>query len=373
MNNPLKICLYAICKNEIKFVDKWWNYAKKADYVVVLDTGSDDGTPERLEELGATVYRKTYPKPFRFDIARNDSVDFAYQTDADIFMTTDFDEILNDEWADVLRSEWNPEIHQRASYDDYFGDSDIRGGLNWIHARGWRWMYPCHEVMVRGDSRWYLYDEELDLSGKLILRHYQDPTKDRGQYLPLLQIRFQENPDDADSWGYYLRELMYAHKWEEILSYEQPFRDCNFDNDMVVAWTYIWIATAYEELGMIDRAKTLLFESIQECNIFRTAYVSLARLLSYEGKNEIAEDILKDCLKNSRPTVRSIFLDNTDVWTWRLYDWLCVVCWWQGKYAEALGWASMAKLEDPDEPNVLNNFNLSVEKIREGENRDGII
>ena len=56
----MKICLYAIAKNEIKEVDAWYESMKEADEIIVLDTGSTDGTPERLRELGVTVYEKTY-------------------------------------------------------------------------------------------------------------------------------------------------------------------------------------------------------------------------------------------------------------------------------------------------------------------------
>ena len=48
-----KICVYAISKNEAQFVERWYNSMKEADYVVVLDTGSRDGTAEKLKELGA--------------------------------------------------------------------------------------------------------------------------------------------------------------------------------------------------------------------------------------------------------------------------------------------------------------------------------
>ena len=85
-----RICVYAITKNESKFVDTWYESMKEADEIIVLDTGSTDGTPERLRELGVTVYQKEYKKPFRFDVARNDSVDLAYQPDCDIFVTTEY-------------------------------------------------------------------------------------------------------------------------------------------------------------------------------------------------------------------------------------------------------------------------------------------
>ena len=43
-----KIAIYAICKNEIKFVDQWIKSMIEADYICVLDTGSTDGTYEKL-------------------------------------------------------------------------------------------------------------------------------------------------------------------------------------------------------------------------------------------------------------------------------------------------------------------------------------
>ena len=37
------ICVYAICKNEEQFADRWMDSMSEADQVVVLDTGSGDG------------------------------------------------------------------------------------------------------------------------------------------------------------------------------------------------------------------------------------------------------------------------------------------------------------------------------------------
>ena len=59
-----KVCVYAICKNEEKFADRWMDSMGEADLVVVLDTGSEDGTAERLRARGAqgTVVRRG-PQP----------------------------------------------------------------------------------------------------------------------------------------------------------------------------------------------------------------------------------------------------------------------------------------------------------------------
>ena len=43
-----RVCVYAICKNEAKFARRWMASMSEADDIVVLDTGSTDGTPELL-------------------------------------------------------------------------------------------------------------------------------------------------------------------------------------------------------------------------------------------------------------------------------------------------------------------------------------
>ena len=60
---PLKIVVYAICKDEEQFVDRWMDSMSEADQVVVLDTGSTDGTVEKLRARGAEVTVETVVPP----------------------------------------------------------------------------------------------------------------------------------------------------------------------------------------------------------------------------------------------------------------------------------------------------------------------
>lgn len=54
----MKISVYAICKNEEKFAARWAASMQEADQVVVLDTGSTDGTVEQLRQAGVQVYER---------------------------------------------------------------------------------------------------------------------------------------------------------------------------------------------------------------------------------------------------------------------------------------------------------------------------
>ena len=48
----MNIAVYAISKNESKFVDAWVDSMSEADSIYVLDTGSEDDTVERFRTRG---------------------------------------------------------------------------------------------------------------------------------------------------------------------------------------------------------------------------------------------------------------------------------------------------------------------------------
>jgi len=69
----MKIAVYTIALNEEKFVEKWYESAKEADYLLIADTGSTDGTIALAKSLGINVVQVNI-KPWRFEDARNASL-----------------------------------------------------------------------------------------------------------------------------------------------------------------------------------------------------------------------------------------------------------------------------------------------------------
>ena len=69
-----KVCVYAICKNEEQFVDRFYESIKNADGIYVLDTGSTDNTVDKLRKHGIVVKQEIID-PWRFDVARNKSLE----------------------------------------------------------------------------------------------------------------------------------------------------------------------------------------------------------------------------------------------------------------------------------------------------------
>jgi len=103
----MKICVYAIAKNEEQFVDRWMDSMREADWVCVLDTGSTDRTVEKLADRGAVV-RQEAVSPWRFDAARNRSMELIPPS-TDVCVCTDLDEVFRPGW----RKSWTKEIYVR--------------------------------------------------------------------------------------------------------------------------------------------------------------------------------------------------------------------------------------------------------------------
>lgn len=83
----MKICVYAICKDEEQFVNRWVDSMSEADQIYVLDTGSTDQTVDLLKARGVIVEQKVID-PWRFDVARNESLKLVPE-DCDVCVCTD--------------------------------------------------------------------------------------------------------------------------------------------------------------------------------------------------------------------------------------------------------------------------------------------
>ena len=211
-----KVIVYAISKNEEKFVSRWVESMKEADEIIVLDTGSSDNTVKKLQELGVTVKEETI-YPFRFDIARNKSLALVPQ-DTDICVCTDLDEVFEKGWRDNLESIWKKNITRLAYNYNWKLDKDNKPLVNFyiekIHSRNnYTWTHPVHEVLTYiGDKK--EVKEQTDL---ITLNHYPDPTKSRSNYLPLLELSVKEDPEDDRNMHYLGREYMYHQKYNEAI------------------------------------------------------------------------------------------------------------------------------------------------------------
>ena len=212
----MKICVYAIAKNEEQFVDRFCDAASEADYIAVLDTGSEDKTVEKLADRGAIVSQKIF-EPFRFDEARNESMKLIPK-DTDVCVCVDLDEVLLPGWRKILEEKWEPGMTSAkytcvCSYnaDGSYGTAFLREKIHTPH--NFRWKYPVHEVLEH-TGQWRQLTRVIP---EIIAEHHPDETKSRGGYLPLLELAAKEYPNDARCAHYLGREYMYHGMYEEAI------------------------------------------------------------------------------------------------------------------------------------------------------------
>lgn len=361
-----KICLYAIAKNEAKNVDAWYESVKEADSIAVLDTGSTDDTVSKLKRHPDIIVEQKHYDFFRFDQARNDSLALI-PDDCNICFTIDLDERLNPGWSDILRSEWDPEKHNRGTYSYYFRDDEFEKSRNWIHSKDWTWMYPCHEAMGRDGVIWYQMHECLDLHGKIKVRHYPDWSKGRSNYLPLLKLRADENPEDGESFVYLIREYIIQRDFHAVIALSDKIKSFTHFTKEQGGAAYIYLGDAFSELGLSRAAIDCYRESVVINPEIRAGYVKLAaKLLDFKEKKlaQYAKLILLDCLEFSKKTTKFVWVDNDDLWRWQVFDWLCVACYWSGEYVEAAAYGRMALAAAPGNKHVETNIRWCEEKIQ---------
>ena len=280
----MKICVYAISKNESKFVERWYNSMKEADEIYVLDTGSTDDTVIKLKEYGVNV-KEEIIKPWRFDIARNKSLEMLPK-DTDLCVCTDLDEVFEPGWRKELEKAkgYNQVRYNYIWSFDKYNNPSIQFYYEKIHSlKGYIWVNPVHEVLNCSLE----HPKEIILEN-ITLKHYPDPTKSRSSYLPLLELAVKENPQNDRNYHYLGREDMYYHKYNEAittLKHHLTLKSATWPAERCASLRFIARCNLY--LKNYDEALKYALLSISEAPIYREPYYETASIY-YELKKYAA-------------------------------------------------------------------------------------
>lgn len=371
-----KICVYAICKNEEKFVDAWCESMKEADCICVLDTGSTDNTVSKLKEHGVIVETKIID-PWRFDIARNESLKLVPE-DCNILICTDLDELLEPGWAKPLREKWVEGEHLRGFYQYTWShlDNGEPGRVftyDKIHSRNWKWVYPVHEALAyipnleNEDILDYDRSKTINLWDEIHLHHYPDKTKSRGQYLPLLELRKKEYPRDWRGLIYLAHEYNYRREYQKSIDQLNEILDKYKDKYTLLeqASCYLFMGDNYNSLGKHDEAIRSYLRAIDLDKTYREPYVAMCEILLELKRFNEAEFYLKDALKN---TYRHYtWLERDKSWSYQLYDLLCIACYYSGHKKDSITYAAKALSFMPDNERLQKNLKLCLESTSDKE------
>lgn len=350
-----KVCVYAISKNEEKFLERWVNSMKEADEIYVLDTGSTDKTRKKLKKLGVKVKKKII-KPWRFDVARNLSLELVPK-DTDICVCTDLDEVFEKGWREKLEKEWDNNITRLAyNYNWYIenGIPKVNYYIEKIHSRNnYKWTHPVHEVLTYTGNK----EEIKKYTDKITINHYPDRTKPRGSYLNLLELSVKEKPEDDRNMHYLGREYMYYHRWNEsidTLIKHLKLKTATWKDERSASMRFI--ARCYQNLDRIDEARLWLDKAINETPYLRDPYIEKA-LLEYKYENWVEiEKLCKAALKIK--THQKTYINEVFSWNHTPYDLLSLSLFYQNKIPEAIKELKKAISISPNEERLKTNLIL---------------
>ena len=329
-----KICVYAIAKNEIKFINRWYNSIKEADYICVLDTGSTDGSFEEFKKLNIITKQITY-KNFRFDTARNDSLKLI-PNDAEICVCVDIDEEFELGWSKLLKEKWSTNTTRaRYRYTWNFNTDGSEGVVfmaDKIHKnKMYNWIYPVHEVLNNTSTE----KENIINISEIQLNHRADIHKSRKNYLPLLELSVKENPYNDRNLHYLGREYMFNAEYDkaiEVLNKHLSLPNSTWNEERCASLRYI--AVCYKQKNEIDLQEKYLQLAILECNTIREPYYELGKLY-FEKK-----DYLKSCVifaEMLKITDRQIsYMSSPVCWSSLPYDYLSICYYHLGDIKKAL-------------------------------------
>ena len=349
----IKICVYAICKNEEKFVDRWYESIKDADGIFVLDTGSTDNTIEKLKNYGVCV-KQMEIKPWRFDVARCEALKMVPE-DFDICVSLDLDEVMENGWKENILKVWKSDTDRlRYIYNWY-----IEGGIpkityyaEKIHKRnGCKWVNPVHEVLEFDHSEKQVFTDDV------IVNHYPDREKSRSNYLPLLELAVSENPENDRNMHYLGREYMYYGRWNDAIDTlikHLKMENATWKDERCASMRFI--ARCYKNMERYDEALMWLLKAINEAPYLRDPYTETAILYyileDYENVCKYGEKAL-EIKNNPKSYINELFsYDET------LNDLLSISYFYLGDYENAIKNAKDALKINPNNERIQNNLKL---------------
>lgn len=375
-----KICIYAICKNEIKYVQQWLDSMAEADYIVVLDTGSTDGTYELLQnDPRVTKVEQKEIKPWRFDIARNESLKLVPE-DANILFCTDFDELLEPGWGDLIRSSWNENIWRgHYTYVWSHTNTGTPGVTFWydkMHIKGYYWKYAVHEVLMPPNGEEQLKEEQtdghlIDFGRSIILHHYPDQEKSRSNYLDLLKLRVDE--DENDVYGLYLLGREYGNLGEIDLAINY-FTKC-LNHPRVKHYTMVrnCVLGYMGDLYIIknDLAKSIYYYNQQIIldNTYREPYLNLAEIYNKLGLYRLGLSYVETALEKG--VQHYDWTERPEHWAEKPYDLMSVSYYYLNEIDKGIENAIRALQLNPSNDRIQKNYLALLNKRSSNSQKGG--
>lgn len=349
----MKIAVVTIALNEEQFVERWAESAKDADYLFVLDTGSTDGTVDKLKKLGIH-YAVGSIKPWRFDDARNAALALI-PSDIDFVINLDMDEVLAPGWRQEMEKvspeTTRPRYKYTWSWKEDGSEGLTYGGDKIVRRHGYRWKGPVHEVMLADRI-----EEKQEWIG-LEIHHHPDHSKSRGQYFPLLEQAVVEEPYNDRQSFYLAREYAYHQMWDKAApEFKRHLSLPTAKWPAERAASMRWLAKAEPE-----NARTWLEQAIAEDPGRREAIMDLA---NYFYNRQDWQNCYWRAIEAVRITEKPLdYLCEEFAWGSLPYDLAALSAWNLGFTEEAVLYGKQAVELDPTNERLARNLQFYSAKV----------
>lgn len=342
----MRIAIYGPTKNQEHHVQAWYDSCKDADVIHIADTGSTDGTKEKMLSLGITV-TDVRILPWRFDLAFNVAISLL-PDDIDVCIRLDTDERLTPGWREKLEAAWKPETTRLRYPYIWNWNADGTPGRQWygdrIHSRiGFYWMGHTHEGLVSRLPEIHTFTDDFQI------HHFPDPKSKSGD-LSLLEESVREWPHDARIKAYLGREYAYQKIWDKCAATYKEFLGMSYDTvERCQALTTLAQAEPDNKIFWLKQAA-------YEVPTHREPLVALAQHYYETADWKNCYDYAHRALRVTKHPMD--YTCTPEAWGWQPHDLLSIAAWNLKLYDESLEQAKQALDKLPDDTRLQANMKL---------------
>jgi len=360
-----------IARNEEKTLPRLLESIKGVEDIVVVDTGSTDDTVKIAKEFGCRVFEvgdKFIERPTREDVelfesrygfkpsfteesklfnygaARNYAAsltknEFVFCPDADEIVTWDLDKVR----------ELLPDCDQLEYRFCYIHDEYGKCALEFTHCKFFRkgmaqWFKKVHEVILGLEQARVTYTDDIYLD------HWQGVHPMNKNYLQKLEYGALEDEKD-DRNIYYLGREYYLLGDSKIAIKMLNIALENMYWKAERGQAYIFIGNCYQNLGMTNEAIIAYHKSLIEYDKRREPFWVLGLFLARIGRRTSAIAYLEAAL--TIPYNNKSYLNETDLYSWKIHDYLAYLYINVDKEKMAYHWLEAVKAR-PYDDKILN-------------------
>jgi len=388
MSEP-RFSVVLISRNEAKTLPRM--LASLADFrarggeVILVDTGSTDGTPDIGDTLGCKVHRAGERFLTVLSADQADAINQRFARNAEPGVVTEGDRIFDYSSArnfaatlaknDVVAMPDCDEIYtaldidainqsienhtEQLEYDFvYAHDEQGREAVKFRHCKFYdrrklHWVGIIHEILAGSAVRKYFEP------GIIKLEHWQQPNENRGRYLAGLALDCFSNPTNDRNSHYLAREMMYRGRFHSAIA---EFQRHTTMNGWIAerAQSYIFMGDCYSYLGDKKNAVTSYQQAINLDGDRREAWIKLAEM--YWQDNDLQRAA---AYANAALTVpwRDFYANQMIHYREKPHQILYHSLWWLGDIAKSFEHWKAAENFAPENPRIREDSRFYLELL----------